>query len=184
MKSLQGQLLAASPHLPDPNFFRTVVLLVQHHEQGALGLVLNRPSQNTVRDVFQKVSDVVCESEAMVGVGGPISGPLMAVHAVRSCSESDVLPGVYFATQRDHLLRIVRRSDSPFRMFSGYAGWAGGQLESELKVGGWLMIAGTADYIFKTAVDELWKTVTRDISDSIVRSALNIKHSPHDPSAN
>jgi len=184
MKSLQGHLLVASPHLPDPNFYRTVVLLIQHHEQGALGVVLNRPSQSTVREVIAKVSDMACPTDDTVRVGGPIEGPLMAVHGLRSCSEAEVFPGVYFATQRDHVLRLVQQEDPPFRIFSGYAGWGGGQLDRELEVGGWLTKPASLKYVFHTAADELWKKVTRDIGAGILNSTLKIKQVPDDPSLN
>jgi putative transcriptional regulator len=184
MKSLQGHLLVASPHLPDPNFYRTVVLMVQHHEQGALGLVLNRPSQSSIREVLAQATDVECQTDELVGVGGPIAGPLMAVHGLRACSESEIFSGVYFATQRDHLLQIVQQQLPPYRIFSGYAGWGGGQLESELEVGGWLTMPGTIEYVFHTALDELWKTVAHDIGTEILGSSLKIKGVPKDPSMN
>ncbi len=108
----------------------------------------------------------------------------MAVHGMLSCSETEVLPGVYFATQRENILQIVHQENLPFRVFSGYAGWGSGQLENELKVGGWLTTAANADYIFHTPADELWKKVTGDIGDRILNQALNVKLTPHDPSLN
>ena len=184
MKSLQGHFLVASPHLPDPNFCRTVVLMIQHHEQGALGVVLNRPSDSTVQEVIGKVSEVACFVDDPVGIGGPIEGPLMALHRLAEVSESEVLPGVHFSAQREHILRIVQYKISPFRLVSGYAGWAGGQLESELQVGGWLTTPANVDYIFDTETDDLWKTVTRDIGTEILSKSFKIKHVPEDPSLN
>lgn len=184
MKSLQGQLLVASPHLPDPNFYHTVVLMIQHNEQGALGVVLNRPSASSVREVIARVSDVPCSTDDPIGVGGPIEGPLMAVHQLRSCSETEVFDGVFFATQRDNVLQLVQREDSPFRIFSGYSGWAGGQLEGELKAGGWLTVPANAQYVFHTELDQLWKKATQEIGARILGSTLNIKHIPDDPSMN
>ncbi len=184
MKSLQGHLLVASPHLPDPNFYRTVVLMIQHSDQGALGVVLNRPSQTTVREVISKVSNLSCAADDSVGVGGPIEGPLMAVHRLRSCSESEVMSGVYFAQRRDHILKIVERPNSPYRLFSGYAGWGMGQLELELRIGGWLTVPGSVDYIFGTPTDQLWKKVTGDIGSRILNAAVKVKQTPQDPSMN
>ena len=184
MKSLQGHFLIASPHLPDPNFCRTVVLMIQHHEQGALGVVLNRPSDSSVQEVIGKVSEVPCIVDEPVGIGGPIEGPLMAVHRLDEFGESEIFPGVHFSTQREHILQIVQDKVSPFRLVSGYAGWSGGQLESELEVGGWLTIPATVEYLFHTETDVLWKNVTRDIGTDILIKSFKIKHVPDDPSLN
>ena len=184
IKSLQGHFLVASPHLPDPNFCRTVVLMVQHHAQGALGVILNRPSDSTVQEVIGKVSEVACFVDDAVGIGGPIEGPLMAVHRLAECGESEILPGVHFSTQREHILRIVQEKISSFRLVSGYAGWAGGQLESELEVGGWLITPANVEHIFHTTTDELWKNVAQDIGTEILNKSFKIKHVPEDPSLN
>ena len=74
MKSLQGHLLVASPKLVDPNFFHTVVLLVQHNQEGALGLVLNRPLQTTVQEMWQEVGESQCEVDQPLHQGGPCEG--------------------------------------------------------------------------------------------------------------
>jgi len=140
MRSLAGQLLVASPRLPDENFSRSVVLIIHHDEHGALGVVLNRPADSTVREVWESLSDDPCDSDEPVHIGGPVSGPLMALHTNEECAESEVLPGVFFATHRDRLNRIVQEPEFLFRIYNGYSGWASGQLESELKFGGWMLL--------------------------------------------
>ncbi len=184
MKSFQGKLLIASPHLPDPNFFRSVVLIIQHNEQGAFGLVLNRPTQSTVAQIWEKVSEQPCENQEPIRMGGPIEGPLMAIHSEADCSENEILPHVFFAAHKDNLDRIVTGSQQPFRLFSGYSGWGVGQLESELKVGGWLTTPATSRHIFHKPEEELWENVTRTIGDDILRSSLSLKQIPDDPSMN
>jgi len=91
VESLQGHLLIASPHLADPNFARTVVLMVQHSDQGALGVVLNRPTSKTVKELWKEVGDAPCHTEAPVCLGGPVSGPLMAVHTNQFFAEIDMV---------------------------------------------------------------------------------------------
>ena len=184
MKSLQGHLLVASPHLPDPNFARTVVLIVKHSDEGAMGLVLNRPSEHQLREVWEQLSEMPETGRLPINVGGPLEGPLMAVHAASSCSEDEILPGIHFATHRDQLTEIVSQTDFPFRIFNGYAGWAAGQLDAEMDVGGWLTIRATSDYLFATPSDELWKRVVFDIGDEILASSLGIDDFPDDPSLN
>ena len=184
MKSYQGQLLVASPHLPDPNFRRTVVLLLKHNEQGAFGVVLNRPSSNTIQDFWQMVSDQPCESDQVINVGGPLHGPLMAIHTQESWSEDEIFQGVYFATHKDNLGNILTQSEQPFRIFSGYAGWGEGQLENELTAGGWLLTPATFQYLFQLEPPDAWQKIIKDIGDAIILPALKIKHPPSDPSLN
>ena len=147
MEYLKGHLLVASPHLLDPNFVRTVVLLLHHSKEGAFGVVLNRPADNTVKELWEQVGDSPCESERRVNVGGPVSGPLMAVHTDRSLREMEILPGLYFAAQRDNIEKLFRQHDHPFRVFVGHSGWGGGQLERELKGGSWLTTPATIEYV-------------------------------------
>src|SRR5258706_8102025 len=102
MKSLQGQILVASPKLVDPNFFHTVVLMVQHNDEGALGLVLNRPLQTTVAEMWQQVDEGThCGVAGALHQGGPCEGALMVVHAAENCAESEVAKGIYFCMRRD-----------------------------------------------------------------------------------
>ena len=183
MDSLKSHLLAASPKLPDSNFYRSVVLLVQHDENGALGVILNRPTDVTVADVWEKVAEEPCESLEVIRIGGPVQGPLMAIHSQMSCCETQILPGVYFATQRDYLNQIVRQKSRPFLLFSGYAGWGAGQLEHELAAGGWLTLPATEDLIFFDA-EELWERVVKEINHEIMAPAVKLKHVPEDPSLN
>lgn len=182
MKSLQGNFLVASPKLGDSNFLRTVVLMIQHDEDGAMGLVLNRPTETTIQEVWQRVVEEPCDCTAPVYIGGPVPGPLIAVHNLPDCSESEVLPGVFVATQRATLERLFETT-SKFRLFSGYSGWGGGQLEDELKVGGWLLLEATADRVFADP-DGLWKEVTSEIGQDILGTGLDAKHVPDDPSMN
>ena len=185
MKSLKGHFLVASPHMEDPNFSQTVVLLVQHNEDGAFGVVLNRPADSTLKDLWEKVTQEPCEIEQHVHVGGPVAGPLMALHADGSLAETEqeVVPGVYFAVEREHLEKLVRQQQQPLRIFVGHSGWGGGQLEKELEQGAWLTMPASLEYVFYDELD-LWKKVTHRIGESMLTSALKIKHVPLDPSVN
>ncbi len=183
MESLKGHFLVASPHLLDPNFVRTVVLLMHHNEEGAFGVVLNRPTESTLKELWSKVGETSCDSDEQVHLGGPVTGPLMAVHTDESLAEMEIVPGVYFAAQRDHLEELVKQHEHPFRFFVGHSGWGGGQLEDELKQGAWLTTPATPDFIFYGS-DDLWRKVTQHIGRTILTSALRLKGLPQDPSAN
>jgi len=182
MPSLKGQLLIAAPQLADPNFSRTVVLMIEHTDEGAFGVVLNRPSDTTVQEVWEQVGQEPTDSCEPIHVGGPVTGPLMALHDAELLSEAEVLPGVHLSTQRDTLDQLVR-SPAAFRLFSGYAGWGGGQLENELTAGGWITRQANGDYIFYRE-DDLWERVTKEITDEVLRPILKATHVPVDPSCN
>jgi len=183
MESLKGHLLVASPHLADPNFHRTVVLLVHHSEEGTLGVVLNRRADKTIRELWESVSQTPCETDQHFHLGGPVSGPLMAVHTEKSLAELEIMPGLYFAAQREHIEKLIAQDSKPFRVFVGHSGWSGGQLEGELNEGSWLTTPATVDHVFADESD-LWKRVAKQIGDSMLRSMLDIKDLPEDPSLN
>ena len=183
MESFEGHLLLASSRLLDPNFLKTVILLIQHGDQGALGLVVNRPTSKMVKELWREVGPVRCQSEQPVHLGGPVSGPLMAVHTSASLGEVEILPGVFFAAKKKNLDELVRQEDHPFKVFIGHAGWGPGQLESELKQGAWLTTPAAAEYIFHHGTD-LWEEVSKRVGKSMLQSMLKIKHVPEDPSTN
>jgi putative transcriptional regulator len=183
MESLKGSFLVASPHLRDPNFVRTVVLLVHHSEDGAFGVVLNRPTESTIKELWEKVGQSPCESDQPVHLGGPVSGPLMAVHADASLAEMEIVPGVYFAAHRDHLEQLLQQHEHDFRFFVGHSGWGGGQLENELKEGAWLTTPATSEFVFY-ANDDLWRKITQHIGQEMLSKMLNLKGVPSDPSMN
>ncbi len=183
MDSLKGHFLVASPHLADPNFVRTVVLLIHHNEEGAFGVVLNRPAQSTVQELWEKVGAGPCDSDQRVHVGGPVPGPLMAVHGDASAAEMEIVPGVYFAAQRENLEKLVGQQAHPYRLFVNHSGWGGGQLENELKQGAWLTLPATVEFVFADHL-ELWKMVTYRIGSAFWAASLGIRHLPDDPSLN
>ncbi|MEX1041900.1 MAG: YqgE/AlgH family protein [Pirellulaceae bacterium] len=184
MEYLAGKLLIASPYLPDPNFNRTVVLMIQHDEDGALGLVLTRPSEITVAQIWEQVSHETVDDTTPVYLGGPVQGPLMAVHTVPEHGEIEPVPGVYFATDKDHLESIVHDRRQPYRLFLGYSGWGAQQLEAEMEVGGWLTLPAQPKHIFELDCDNLWKMVTGNVGASIIQDSLHLKNMPDDPSLN
>ncbi len=183
MASLKGHLLVASPHLADPNFEKAVVLLIHHSEDGTFGVVLNRPGESTIKELWSDLGEAPCETDQHIHLGGPVSGPLMAIHTNELLSELEIVPGLYFAAQRGNIEKLLSQGGDNFRLFVGHSGWGGGQLEGELEEGSWLTAPATIDYVF-TDETELWKTVARDIGKGILSSVLKIKDIPEDPTVN
>jgi putative transcriptional regulator len=180
---LTGHFLVASRYLSDPNFVRSVVLMIHHNEEGAMGVVINHPSDKTVRDVWEMIGNDPCERDDLIFIGGPVPGPVVALHSLESFSEHQVLPNLYVSTHRDALDLIVRKRDATLRLFSGHAGWGSGQIEGEMEAGGWLSTPATVDDVFSDH-ESIWKTVTQRIGLEIMAPDLDREHMPIDPSLN
>ena len=167
-ESLIGHLLIAVPELMDQNFNQSVVLLIQHDREGASGLILNRISDTTIADVFAEETPPPT-ADQLVHIGGPVEGPVMAIHGCVSLGEKDVLENVYFSMKRENLRAVVDQTLRPFRLFSGYSGWGPNQLEAELAVGGWLVATASAELVFCDQ-ENLWKNVCDQVGMEIIFS--------------
>jgi putative transcriptional regulator len=182
MDSLAGSLLIAIPDLHDINFFRTVVILFQHSAEGASGVILNRPSDVTVAKVWEEIAKEPSECTDFVNIGGPVEGPLIALHTNPVVAETPVLDGVFVSMGRDNLNQLVAQSEQQFKIFSGYSGWGPGQLESEIEQGGWLQLPANANHVFDSP-EGLWKQVCDQVGHDILKPHIG-KHLPGDPSLN
>lgn len=183
MKSLAGKLLVASPQLQDPNFVQTVVLMIQHEQQGAFGLVLNRPGDKTVDEVWRLIEKEPPGCSNPVYVGGPVPGPLVALHTQQELSDQQVMPGLFITAQAAAFEELLAQPEHNFRIYSGHSGWGDGQLEGELKIGGWLTSEAKVDDVF-TDHETLWKQVTSRIGIKIIAPGLRPDQIPDDPSLN
>jgi len=185
METLQGQFLVASTKLADPNFFRAVVLIVRHNEEGAMGMVINRPANLTVREVWEKVSESTCETDECLHVGGPCPGPLMSLHGRVDLADLEILSGLYFTADPENIAQLVDQQQAEVRFFAGYAGWGPGQLEAEFASGAWLAVPATVEQVF-SADDSLWESLVSNQrrQPSWLVDALGIRHVPPEPSMN
>jgi putative transcriptional regulator len=159
VESLQGQLLIAAPSLLDPNFRRTVVLIAQHTDEGAMGLVLNRESETAVADAVPPLTSLVDEGE-QVWAGGPVEPGGVIVLAEFEALEDTVeliFGRVGFMGAEADPLQVAiatRRA----RVYAGYAGWDAGQLEAELESDSWYLEDALAEDVFNDSPD-LWSDV-------------------------
>jgi putative transcriptional regulator len=183
MDSLQGQLLIASPNLRDPNFFRAVVLLVQHSDQGALGVVLNHPLEMTIQEAWPQVSEQPCNAEGPLHQGGPCPGPLMVLHTDPAVSQMQICDGIHFNTDKESIEQLVTQCAGPLKFFVNYAGWGPGQLEGEIEAGGWVTTTAATDEVFRDD-DELWSVALRLADRRSRLSGIDPKLIPDDPSVN
>jgi putative transcriptional regulator len=180
-ESLAGQLLLASPSLRDPNFARTVVLVGVHNDEGAMGVVLNRPSTVTVREAVPQLEPAVDELEP-VYVGGPVqptSVVCLAEFLDPSVAELLVIGRIGFPAP-DTGVEELADSTARRRVFAGYAGWSDGQLDEEIGQGDWIAQAALPEDVFSEMPEELWSSVLTRKGGSY---AL-IARMPADPSVN
>ncbi len=160
--------------------------MLEHSHEGALGVVLNRPSPKTVDDVWQSLGEDPVDNLDPVFLGGPVPGPIIAVHATEELGEKPVMPGVYMSVQKDVIEQLVRTPDTRLRLYSGHSGWGGGQLEDELKAGGWHTADACTHDVFNTAdeIDHLWQRVLERIALEIMLPGIPKDDLPPDPSWN
>jgi putative transcriptional regulator len=179
-ESLRGRLLIASPALVDPNFARSVVLITEHGPEGAMGVVLNRPSEIEVGDVAPELN-VVVEGEP-VFVGGPVQPQALVVLAEfddATAAAWIVVADVGFVaaeTEYSELSDVVRRG----RVYAGYSGWGAGQLEAELAEEAWIVEPPLPAELFPDDPEALWQDV---LARKGGQFAL-IARMPDDPSLN
>ena len=182
MESLQGKLLIASPALLDPNFRQAVVLMVRHDGEGAMGLILNRPTTTMLAEAWKEVSDSPCSMEQPLRIGGPCPGPLVSLHTDDSLGQIQITSSLFFSAEAETMESLVMLSGQKARFFVGYAGWVTGQLESELDTGSWIIAPATVAHVFGGS-DDLWKQEKRKASVRYIKS-MNVRHLPEDPSDN
>jgi len=167
---LEGQLLVASPAMADPRFARTVILMVRHNANGAMGLVVNRqmgsttPS-NILREFGLKVDQALVQSDddgtkIRVHYGGPVQlARGFVLHSADVARAETIVVGGVGLTAAVAMLRMITTGDGPRRrLFAlGYAGWAPGQLETELARQDWVSVPADEDLIFDDDVDSKWR---------------------------
>ncbi len=167
MTQFANQFMIAMPSLLDPGFTRTVSIICEHNDQGALGLVINRPIDLNVGDLFEQMELKTDDHELAtqpVLQGGPVSQDRgFVLHEEKGPWEStmSISPELQLTTSRD-ILEAMANGEGPTRalMAVGYAGWGAGQLESEMGANSWLSADYAADILFDTPVAQRWTAAT------------------------
>lgn len=181
--SLKGRLLVATPGMGDPNFDRTVVLMIEHNAEGALGVVLNRPSDIDLGGPLPEW-DRLAAHPAVVFVGGPVAqGAVICLARMRTPTDpegwSPVVGPVGALHVRPESDEIDARVEE-LRVFSGYAGWGPDQLEGEIEAGGWFVADAQPDDSLSLEPDGLWRRVLLREGGTLALFA----NFPADPSMN
>lgn len=151
----RGQLLIANSSILTDYFHNSVILMIEHDQIGAFGLVLNKPLGSRVSGVLQGIP----ENDAMLFSGGPVDSSFISIlHENGSLPDPgiEVIPGVYMGRTFELLLTVMR-SDARYRVFQGYSGWGSSQLEEEILRKSWVAAASTAEMIFNNNIESVWR---------------------------
>ncbi len=173
---LQQQMLIAMPAMADPNFTRSVTLMCQHNEEGAIGITINRLSGFTLGEILRQL-DIPCEREdvssMLVLEGGPVSPDHgFVLHPPQEGYESSIRINneIMVTTSRDILVAIaVGEGPQPFLVALGYAGWGNGQLESEIRQNAWLSVGADKAIVFDSPLQSRWEK-------AVGKLGINIDH--------
>jgi len=153
----KGLFLVASEKTSSPAFSRTVILLVKANKGGAMGIIINRPTPHLLGDMVEQLRETGGANN-IIFEGGPV-GPVQLHTLFQSESPTkdgvQILKDIYFSRSEAVLLERVQTSPASTRIYAGYAGWAAGQLESELARGGWHLMAANQEILFRNKVDDL-----------------------------
>jgi len=176
MSSLEGQLLIAMPGMQDPNFNETVAFICKHDENGAIGIVVNRPSDMSLGEVCRQLkfeTDLGDEDDQPIMNGGPVQPDRgFVLHQSEQSFDSTVDPDASVkVTVSQDVLRAIARGEGPkpALVALGYAGWASGQLESEIAANAWLNAPVEPSILFETPIGERWRAAAELIGVDLSR---------------
>jgi putative transcriptional regulator len=175
-----GKLLVAARGLPDPNFDRTVVLLLDYGPEGALGVIVNRPTEMKLALLLPD-ADGITDRADVVYEGGPVmpAGMLLLLRSDEEIEDArEILDGVLATSSRDILEQRIARGfpTDRLRVYFGYAGWGPGQLDAEIARHDWLVLSGDADAVFDASPSEVWPRLIHHESDRVASLGLTTPH--------
>ena len=180
---LTNQFLIAMPSLDDPNFSRTVTYVCAHNEGGAMGIVINRPLELDLGEVFRQLELTPADpelNEHIVYQGGPVHRDRGFVihHPVRDYGSTILVSeDVAVSTSRE-VLAAIARGDGPQQALValGYAGWSAGQLEREIQQNAWLSGPATLEVLFRTPVEQRWELAAAQLGVNLALLSSDVGH--------
>jgi putative transcriptional regulator len=184
MTSLKGHLLIAAPGLLDPMFTRSVVLLLDHDEAGAMGLILNVPTATTMTDLAGRLFEEDFAWDKPLHLGGPVPGPLTVLHEIEELADREVVPGVYASLDATKAQEVASRKAEPSLVVGNHAAWGPGQLEGEFGSGHWLTLPATAGDVFWRESEDLWEATFKRVNARMLSEILRLRGMPPDPRLN
>ncbi len=184
MQSLKGHLLIAAPQLSSPMFSRSVILMLDHNEDGAMGVIVNQPINTTISDLAGKIFETDFEWSKPLHLGGPVPGSLLVLHTLENLGDHEVIPGVFVTLDASSVQELIRERIEPSLVIANYSGWGPGQLEGEFDCDSWVTLPATSEYLFWTGERDLWKVVVGEVNARKLLDYLGLKTGPVDPTWN
>lgn len=180
-KPQPGRFLVSEPFMGDPNFQRTVILLVEHNEEGSLGFVMNRQLEPFLHDLVEDAPNF----DAPVFMGGPVEQDTLHFIHQRGdlAGATEVVEGLYWSGDFDQLQDLIDAGEikkEEILFFVGYSGWSPGQLDTELERKSWIVAPENTDFVFAGDQEELWQKILRNMGDKY----KVISNYPTDPRLN
>ena len=163
----KGRFLVASRNMKDPRFSRSVILLISYDSKGAMGLIINRPSEVNLAKVLPEIKGI--RPSDTIYFGGPVAGNRLQIlirSGINPRGSYHIFGDIYVSADRKVLQRMINRkvSGEEFHVYVGYAGWAPGQLERELLKGGWHIFPADAEAVFSKKPSNIWQEFIRKTS--------------------
>ncbi len=177
-----GTLLVASPALANSPFQRTVVFVLQNNQEGTFGVVLNRPGDEKMKFAWQKLTGSEL-GERFIMQGGPIGGPIFALHQEEGLAEMEMPGGVFVSAQSETFHQLIERDESAYRIVFGVSGWKFGQLSQEIKQGLWFTLDGNAEQVFDDPT-LMWEKSIRRYGQQLICEVIGINGLPESPLLN
>ena len=179
---LPGTILVASPAIQNTPFARTVVLVLQNSENGIFGVVLNKPGNQQLRSAWLQMTGASDGEQSLVH-GGPIGGPVLAIHQDHELAELEIPGGVFVSSKSEAVQELVRQPGLDYRIVFGVAGWNHDQLSRELDSGFWFEIGGSPEVIFDDP-DWMWEKSLRTYGKNTLCDVVGLEGLPEDPELN
>lgn len=183
LANLKGTLLVSTERLRGSRFEKAVVLLMQHDEKGTFGVTLNKPANAKVRKAWSELTGETVPDEQAIVAGGPLHGPVFALHQDPTMYDVEMTGGLYVSAQVDKLQQLTSQFENPYRIVIGIAGWKPGQLSTEVNDGYWYQLPMDIDLIFDDP-EWMWDFCLQECGRRQVADIIGNDNIPFDPSLN
>jgi len=184
MQSLKGHLLIATPQLQSTIFTRSVILMIDQTEEGAVGVILNQQISTTMTDLSGKIFVEDFEWDKPISLGGPVASSLMVLHTDERLADQEIISGVYITADGPKVQELIEQRPEPSLVVANYSGWGAGQLDQEIRRDSWLTLPASIDHVFWTGEKELWKVVVNQVHFRKLTELVGACEFPPDPSLN
>ncbi|MEM9413519.1 MAG: YqgE/AlgH family protein [Planctomycetota bacterium] len=181
--SFCGQLLVSTERLNGTGFEKSVVLLMQDDQRGTFGVALNKPANQKVKNAWSKLTGSEVGDDFRIVAGGPLQGPVFALHQNENLGDVAMPGGLYISAQIEKVQQLVQQQDDPYRIFVGVSGWQPGQLESELNSGYWYSLPLDVETVFDDP-EWMWDFCLQEFGRNQIEDIVGECNMPDDPAMN